>query len=58
MILGNFVVARLYSSAVRIIYGYPGDGDRNFVGSFDLQPAPQGAVVVVAQRARTSGCIA
>ena len=57
MILGNFVVARLYSSAVRI-YGYPGDGDRNFVGSFDLQPAPQGAVVVVAQRARTSGCIA
>jgi len=29
MILGNFVVARLYSSAVRI-YGYPGDGDRNY----------------------------
>ena len=29
MIVGNFVVAWLYSSAVRIIYGYPGDGDRN-----------------------------
>jgi hypothetical protein len=30
MIVGNFVVARLHSSAVRIIYGYPGDGDRNY----------------------------